>query len=192
MKQSVRFFAIGLFTASVLTLGFYLFVGSTDAKNEEWSTEELIAQVEEAGYRVITDEEFISYSLYVDEKNEQAKYEEVKDKKKNDDKNKKDNEKNDKNKKNDKDKDKQDKDKKKKKKDNDEVKKLKFTIKDGDVPSDIADVLVENKIIKDRQKFIDYIEDNDYSSKIQLGKFEVTSEMSIKEIAKTITTYPGD
>lgn len=179
MKQSVRFFAIGLFTASVLTLGFYLFSDSSNAANEDMTTDELIAKVEEAGYRVITDEEFISYSLYIDEKNEQAKSEEVK----------KDDEKADKKKE---DKDKKDSKKKKDKKKKDDVKKAKITIKSGDVLADIAEQLADKKIIKNKQKFIDYLEDSDYSSKIQLGTFEVNSDMSMKEIAKTLTTYPGD
>src|SRR5699024_11173996 len=176
MKQSVRFFAIGLFTASVLTLGFYLFSDSSNAANEDMTTDELIAKVEEAGYRVITDEEFISYSLYIDEKNEQAKSEEVKkddekadkkkedkDKKKKDGKKDKKKEEKEKNKKN---KDKKDskkkKDKKKKdKKKKDDVKKAKITIKSGDVLADIAEQLADKKIIKNKQKFIDYLEDND-------------------------------
>lgn len=202
MKQSVRFFAIGLFTASVLTLGFYLFSDSSNAANEDMTTDELIAKVEEAGYRVITDEEFISYSLYIDEKNEQAKSEEVKkddekaDKKKEDkDKKKKDGKKDkkkDDKEKNKKNKDKKDSKKKKDKKKKDDVKKAKITIKSGDVLADIAEQLADKKIIKNKQKFIDYLEDSDYSSKIQLGTFEVNSDMSMKEIAKTLTTYPGD
>ncbi len=85
--------------------------------------------------------------------------------------------------------------KKEKKEDKtDKVTKTKFTIKKGDVTQDIADTLVDKKILSkgERDKFIKYLEDNDYSPYIQLGTFEVTSEMSIKELAETVTTYPGD
>src|SRR5699024_12554084 len=59
---------------------------------------------------------------------------------------------------------------------------------------DIADKLIDKKIIdKDEgDKFIEYIEDNDYSDYIQLGTFKVDSEMSMKDLAETFTTYPGD
>lgn len=57
---------------------------------------------------------------------------------------------------------------------------------------DIADTLIEKKIIDDRQEFLDYLDDNDYSAYIQIGTFEVNSDMSLKELAEVVTTYPGN
>lgn len=181
MKEPIRFFAIGLLTSAVLMLGVHFFSDSNQEVMDNVPIEEMIAKVEEDGYRVITDDEFISYSLYTEE----AEHTEVKS---DDDKKKKDSEKSDE--KSDDNKDKKDKKDKKEKKD--KVKKVTFTTEEGVVSQDIADTLIENDIIDDRQKFIDYLEDNDYSPYIQLGTFEVTSDMNFKELAEVVTTYPGD
>ncbi len=74
----------------------------------------------------------------------------------------------------------------------DEVKKISFRVQEGFVSKDIADILEDNDIIDDSAEFVEYLEDNDYSPYLQLGTFEVTSDMNYKEIAETITTYPGD
>jgi|SRR5690625_54869 len=189
MKQPIRFFSMGLLSASLLLLVFYFFFDSTTDQVSNIPVEEMITNVEQEGYRVITEDEFISYSLFIEEQNQsetKTTKDETKDEKEKDtnkDKPNDNNESNDNNDKSDKDKDKEEKE---------EVEKLTFTIEAGVVTPDIADILIENDIIEDRQKFIDFLEDNDYSSYIQLGTFEVTSDMSSKEIAEIITTYPGN
>lgn len=180
MKQSMRFFAIGLLTASVVLLGFYFILNGSQASSKDIPLEEMIEQIESSGHRVITEKEFIAYTISNEEKTSDENKD---DKKKEDDKDEK---------KQDKDKDTKDKDKKKDDKKKDKVIKAKFTTKDGVVTQDIADILVEKKIIDDRQKFLDYLEDNDYSPYIQVGTFEVNSDMSMKELAEVITTYPGN
>lgn len=187
MKLQIRFFAIGLLTAAILLFAFYFIIDETEATLDNVPVEEMIEKVEENGYRVITEDEFISYSFYLEEKHQKESKEENSDKKSND-KNSKDKKDKDKNEKKDNDKNKtDDKDEKK-----DEVKKVSFTVKEGFVSNDIADILVENGIIDDSAKFVKYLEDNNYSPYIQLGTFEVTSDMSYKELAETITTYPGN
>ncbi len=197
MKQPIRFFSIGLLSSAIIMLGFYFFDDSSTETIENIPVDELITKVEEDGYRVITEDEFISYSLYT----EQEKKEQTSEKVDQEGKDKKDKEKDKKeqaakDKKDEKDKDdKKDTNKDKKDEsadDKDKVIKAKFTTKSGVVSQDIADILVEKKIIEDRQKFVDYLEDNDYSPYIQLGTFEVNSDMTFKELAETVTTYPGD
>jgi len=62
MKQPIRFFAIGLFTAAILMFGYFsLFDQSTAVENAP--VEDLISQIEDEGYRVIMEEEFITFSL---------------------------------------------------------------------------------------------------------------------------------
>src|SRR5699024_7716798 len=200
---------------------------------ENIPVEELIAQIEEDDYRVISEEDFISFSLMdkdeveanakekadkekkSDKKEETTKSSDDKsskdnDKKKQDkkykkkeetnkkaeEKTKKDNDKKKQDKKSDKDKDadksKEKSDKKKKKdKDSDKPKKVTFTTEPGVVTEDIAEILYDKKVIDDKRKFEDYLEDNGHSAYIQIGKFEVTTDMSFKEIAEVITTYPG-
>lgn len=184
MKQPIRFFSIGLFIASVLLYGFHFFFGqsSTNQNEAEMTVEELIVEVESEGYRVISEEDYVSYTLHKEETEEKS------------------DQKSDKKEKNKKDKDKPEKEsnqpttkkRDKEEKKDDEVIKHTFTTSDGVVSQDIADILVDNNIIDDRQAFLDYLEDNDYSSYIQVGKFTVSSDMSFEDIAKVITTYPGN
>ncbi len=191
MKQSMRFFAIGLLTGSLILLGFYFMLNGSQASSKDIPLEEMIEQIESSGHRVITEKEFIAYTISNEDESKDKDADEKKDDKASD---KKEEEQKEKDKK-DKDKDKKDKDKKDKKKDDDKkdkVIKAKFTTKDGVVTQDIADILVDKKIIDDRQKFLDYLDDNNYSPYIQIGTFEVDSDMSMKEIAEIITTYPGN
>lgn len=189
MKQSIRFFAIGLLAASVIFFGFYYFLPGAKTSIEDVPLEDMVSEIESQGYRVITENEFISFTLNKEDKPETEEKDESN---KKDDSKKKDSSK----KKSDDstDKKKKDKDKKKKKKDKDDDKviKAKFTTEDGVVTQDIADILKDEKIIDDRQKFLDFLDDNDYSPYIQIGTFEVNSDMTMKEIAEIITTYPGN
>ncbi|WP_442594937.1 hypothetical protein [Neobacillus sp. D3-1R] len=57
----------------------------------------------------------------------------------------------------------------------------------GMTSNDIVDRLYEAEIIKDPDEFQHFLDDHQYSTKIQLGVFEVTSDMSLEQIAKIIT-----
>ena len=192
MKQSIRFFSIGLLTASIVLLGFYFLFGNSKASSKDVPLEEMIEEIESTGHRVVTEKEFIAYTINNEEKEvdkedsakEKKESSDKKETKKTDDKTDKKDKKEDKDKKNKKDKDKKD----------DKKVKATITTDDGVVTQEIADKLVEENIIKDKEKqeFLDYLDDNDYSPYIQIGKFKVDSEMSMKELAETFTTYPGN
>lgn len=62
-----------------------------------------------------------------------------------------------------------------------------INIKSGMLPSDIADQLLSNHIIKNKDSFDTYMHKNGLEKYIQLGKFKVNSSMSIPDIAKVIT-----
>ncbi len=53
--------------------------------------------------------------------------------------------------------------------------------------SDIADRLLENKIIKDKKAFVDFMVNNDYERYVQIGDFEFKQGMNLKEVADVIT-----
>jgi len=180
MKQSIRFFSIGLLTASLLLLGFYYFLNDSVASSDI-PVEDMIAEIESNGHRVITEKEFIAYTI-----NNEAEVDSDQESKKDDKKEKSSNKKKSNDKKD------SSKDNKKKEDKEDEIIKAKFTTKDGVVTQEVADILVDEKIIDDRQKFVEYLDDNDYSPYLQVGTFEVTSDMSMKELAEVITTYPGN
>src|SRR5699024_1719294 len=174
MKQSIRFFSIGLLTASIVLLGFYFLFDNSKASSKDVPLEEMIEEIESTGHRVVTEKEYIAYTINSEEK-EEAKEDSAKDKKESSDK------KEEKKKDDNKDKDKKD----------DKKVKATITTDDGVVTQDIADKLVEENIIKEKEKqeFLDYLDDNDYSPYIQIGKFKVDSDMSMKELAEAFTTY---
>src|SRR5690625_4640888 len=82
MKQPIRFFSIGLFLASILLYGFYFFYGQSSSNQAEMTVDELIEEVESEGYRVISEEDYVSYTFFIEQNNIKEKNKEVKDKKK--------------------------------------------------------------------------------------------------------------
>lgn len=188
MKQTIRSFSLGLLTAGTILLMIYYFVEEPKEKAVKMSVDDMIAEMKEEGYRVITEEQYITLSIDKDQVNKDADKTQVASTKSKSDDNKK-KEKDDK-------KDIESKDKKSKddsdKKDNKEDKKDKvktYTLKiDSGMPSsDIGDMLAANDIIDDASKFNKYLEDKDYSLRVQLGEFKVKSDMSFYEIAEAIT-----
>jgi YceG-like family len=62
-----------------------------------------------------------------------------------------------------------------------------LTIKPGMNPDSIATILEKQGIINEKNAFTEYIEKNNLSTKVQLGEYVLTKNMSIQQIAKTIT-----
>ena len=65
--------------------------------------------------------------------------------------------------------------------------KKKLTINSGDWAKKVADNLESEGIITDSGKFVDYMKENDYASKIRPGEYEFTTDDDFSDIAKTIT-----
>src|SRR5699024_7803445 len=70
MKQLFRFFSLGLFVASLIIFIFYNYFEEPEANPNDFSKEELIEIIEDDGYRVITEEDYIRYTVNEDENNE--------------------------------------------------------------------------------------------------------------------------
>ncbi len=62
-----------------------------------------------------------------------------------------------------------------------------LNIQSGMTTKNIADKLLADHIIKDKTPFYHYMDTNKLEKYVQLGKYKITSKMSIPEIAKTIT-----
>ncbi|MED3737975.1 endolytic transglycosylase MltG [Virgibacillus pantothenticus] len=200
MKQPIRLFGIGLLTAGIIMLGVYFFTNGNIQTADNLSDEELVTLVEDKGYHVLTNSEYIAVSVdevedEVEDEATAAKNEQQPDTKAKSAEDKSDNnedkQENQNADKEDKNKAKQNDDKKqaadKEKNKEDEKKTFTVNIKEGMPSSEISDQLEANDIIDDAAKFNAYLEDNDYSQKVQLGKFKVSSDMSLKEIAEAIT-----
>ena len=65
--------------------------------------------------------------------------------------------------------------------------KKKLTISSGDWAKKVADNLEDEGIISDSSKFVDYMKENDYASKIRPGEYEFSIDDDFSDIAKTIT-----
>lgn len=192
MKQTVRAFALGLFTAGVVLLGVYYFSDQPVQNHQDLSVDDMVEEMKKQGYRVLTEEEYITLSVAKDQKNKtnkDAKKQQIAsaDEQKTDSKDNKDSIK--KTKKNPDKKTVQNKSTKKKdKKDKkDSVKTYKLVIESGMPSSKVGEMLEKNKIIDDAQKFNKFLEDKDYSQRVQLGEFKIKSNMTYEEIAKAIT-----
>ncbi|WP_163103404.1 endolytic transglycosylase MltG [Peribacillus alkalitolerans] len=73
------------------------------------------------------------------------------------------------------------------KKEEEKASSLTLTIEPGMNPETIASLLEKQGIIQDKNAFTDYLEKNNLSTKVQLGEYVLTKNMSISQIAKTIT-----
>lgn len=191
MKQPIRYFSIGLIVASLALFVVYKFIDKPQENVDSVEIETLISTINDHGYHVMEESEYIRLSVLQDSMDDEDEDNNKKDddKKKDTDKEKEDK---DTDKKEEKDKDKEDENKDKdddKEKDEKEESTVKYSIKiDPDMlPTDVSNLLEEKNIIKDASKFNTFLEDNDYSQLIQIGTFDVSSDMSQEEVAKVIT-----
>src|SRR5699024_7950645 len=180
MKQPMRYFSIGLLTASViLLLSFYFFDNSTTG-TDDLPVEEMIEAIKADGYHVVSEKEYIALSVN-DEDDNKAK-DNKEDKNKNEEDKKKEEEYDKKTYKNNNKKKNNNKERKKKKEkdkiqeEESEKKTYTINIKSGMLPSEISEILAENDINKDADKFDQYLEKEEYSPYIQLGKHKLNSE----------------
>src|SRR5690625_2392136 len=190
MKQTVRSFSIGLLTAGVIMLiGFYFF-GSESAQTKELTVDELATLVEEEGYRIIAEEEYISLSVNNDnssqaneeenEDNEEseedpdeieedsAEEDSTEENNSGEDSNEEESEDNEEN-------------------EEEDITTYTLNIEPGMTSSEFSSLLEENDIVEDASEFNQYIEDEDYSLRVQIGEFDLSSDMTIYEIAEEIT-----
>ena len=75
-------------------------------------------------------------------------------------------------------------------KNNADVKTYVLTVTSRTSSKQVAMALESAGIISNYKEFDDYLCDNGYASNIQNGKFTITSDMSYKQIAETITSKP--
>ncbi|MGG3450992.1 endolytic transglycosylase MltG [Domibacillus aminovorans] len=67
-----------------------------------------------------------------------------------------------------------------------ESKEITVTIKAGMSSDDIIDALKKARVIDDEESFNTYLKENEYSSKLQIGTFTFSTDMSNEEIASTL------
>src|SRR5699024_12800875 len=62
MKQSLRFFSLGILVSAILLLGYTLFF-SGDLKQADPSVEEMSDSLRDQGYRAVSEDEYVKYTL---------------------------------------------------------------------------------------------------------------------------------
>lgn len=183
MKQPIRYFSIGLITASIIMFIVVTLVDKPKtASPDELDINEMIASIKDKGYHVLSSSEYITLSTKNTQKdNEENEEKPAADKEPNENK-AKDNEK-------DKDKNDEKKDENEANDENDaevEVHSYTLNVKPNMLGPEISELLVKNKIIDNAEKFNRYLETEGYAEYIQLGKFKLNSDMSNYEIAEKI------
>lgn len=157
MKPFIRVFALGLLTATILLSVTYFLEIDKDKEtvNEELSTDEMIAKLENQGY-FVTNEDPTSIQEEDDTIDTETEQEEVTENEAEEDT-------------------------------ETDTETYNLTIESGMTISEVANYLVAANIIDSQDTFIAYLTENDYGTSIQIGQFELNSDMSIEEIANTIT-----
>lgn len=65
--------------------------------------------------------------------------------------------------------------------------KKKISVQAGSSSADLSGTLERAHLIEDASKFDTYMKENGYAGKIQIGTFELNSDMSFKEMADVLT-----
>ncbi|MEK4301692.1 hypothetical protein MKY30_20230 [Oceanobacillus sp. FSL W8-0428] len=202
MKQHVRAFAVGLLTSGLLLLAIYIFGNQSSGSLEDMEPDELISALENQGYAVLTQDEYIAYSVNREAADEvdsdgnaedDSEADNESDSNNDSDENEDNNDENSNDEEGNENADEED--------NNDEgnedeessedsdVIDVEITLENGAPPSNISDALEDAGIIDDARDFNDFLEDNDLSGSVKPGTYEVDSEMSFDEIGDIITTY---
>jgi Ca2+-dependent lipid-binding protein len=157
-KRSLRSFGIGiLFSVSILGAAYF----STNEVQKDISIEEAKKRLKKENYLIYSEQEFESVKKEIVTKVEKEKIEAT--------------------------------EQEKKEQNTGETSKPKtiityhLEVTSGMTSNDIVDRLLNAKIIKDSEQFQKFLDDHGYSTKIQLGVFVLTSDMSLEQIANTIT-----
>lgn len=162
MKQSIRYFSIGLLTASSIILILIYFIGFQDKDPVKPSLEELTAAVEDEGHYVINESEYISLSVNKEQVSEapadkpEEETEEEPEEDVSDDTGES------------------------------EIKTYTLKVEPNMLGPTISQLLADNGIIDDADAFSQYLEKKNYAPYIQLGEHELTSNMNHFEIAEEI------
>ncbi|PAV29057.1 hypothetical protein CIL05_13870 [Virgibacillus profundi] len=186
MKKTVRSFAIGLLTAGIIMLVTFYFVDEPEAEGK--TVEDMIPLVEQEGFRVITEEEYISLSVKGDENNAANNTEEEdtaadeSEEEVNDTENNAEDDNT-----SEEDASTEEDTSEEETTEEDEVITYTLTIASGMASTTVSSLLEDNQIIEDSNEFNQYLNDQDYGLKIQIGEYELTSDLSFYEIAEIIT-----
>lgn len=179
MKQPIRYFSIGLLTASFISLIVFVFFHQPRSQ-ENLSIDDMISEIENEGYHVLTESDYITFSVNKDNNgktndDDQSKENSTQSKKEKDEK-----------KKNEKDKEKEKKEEEKDSKEKEEIYTYTLVVEPNMLGPTISNLLHDHNIIDDAEEFNRYLEVEGYAPYIQIGEHKLSSDMTYYEIAETI------
>src|SRR5690625_2709210 len=186
MKQPIRYFSIGVITATViLFITFSFFYQPNHSSSGNHSTSDMIDQIEAEGYHVLTESEYITYSVNKDNQEQDNNDTENKTSKVDEEKNSN---------KTDKDENSQEEESKKEDKTEEKLEETEepnvntytLIVEPNMLGPNISQLLLDHKIIDDAEKFNRYLEIEGYAPFIQIGEHKVSSDMTYYEIAEKI------
>lgn len=178
MKQPIRYFAIGMLTTSIILLVFILFFDENqEDKVAELSIDDMITRIEAENYHVLTSTDYIKLTLNNEKENNNDNEDNSKDEKTYQDKKESDAEKNE-----------EKSDAKEKDADKEDPETYTYTLKiePNVLGPTVSERLEENKIIDNADEFNRYLEVENYAPYLQLGEYELSSDMDYYEIAEII------
>ncbi|GGA68432.1 hypothetical protein [Ornithinibacillus halotolerans] len=188
MKQTIRGFAVGLFTAAVIMLAVNYFTNGTKQDISEVPIEHIVEELKDKGYRVLTEDDYISLSISGEVSKKETEI--ASDDTKNEDSESNETESKNEESSSDEDTEENNQEQKEEVEDQEEKETTKtytVSITSGMAPSTISKELESNGIIENADEFITYLEDEGYVVRIQLGEFTIASDMSFYEIAEALT-----
>lgn len=181
MKQPIRAFAIGLLTAAIVMLIVNYFDKGSTQDLSEMPIEEVVKELKEQGYRVLTEAEYISLSINTEEpvadneaqeNTESAQSPESEEENDSDESGTEESNTDE---------------TEAQEETQEDTKSYTLTIESGMPSSAISNTLEANGIIDNSDEFISYLEDEGYANRIQLGEFTLNSSMSYYDIAEALT-----
>ncbi|WP_249871090.1 hypothetical protein [Oceanobacillus saliphilus] len=190
MKHAIRSFSIGLLTSAVIILVVFYLIGNPVQSAEDIDPEQMIPLIEKKGYTVLSQEEYISLSVNKATIQEEDKpddnvsgektEEEDSDVKTVEEQDNKTSPEETENKPEEKDEPAEEASEK-------SPVSYTLTINPGMASSDISSLLSENNIIENASEFNNYLDEHGYSLKVQIGSFDLTSDMSFYQLAERIS-----
>lgn len=165
-KIHLRAFAFGILLSTCIFGSYYYFSGENGAAGK-MSNKELIAQIEDDGYKVVEEKKYAELEAKAKEAEASPteQTEETKEKEQTE----------------------TTKEEATKEEEKPAVKEYKINIISGMTSSEIATMLKDAGILTDAFDFEQYLINSGYHTNVQLGEFVVKSDMTYEQIAKIIT-----
>ena len=190
MKYTVRSFSVGLLTSGIILLIAFYFIGDSAQSVEDLDPEAMIPALENKGYTVLTKEEYISLTVQNGEEATAETEDQAAAESESEEQQTSNSEEEIEEESADEEASEQEETEESASANEQETEERSssytLTINEGMASSDISSLLAGQNIVEDASEFNSYLNEHEYSDYIQIGTFELSSDMSFYEIAERI------